>query len=506
MTKGKKERRRYVVAAILLFLAIVLLCLTVWVPKQYDIIYIDQFLFQLKSTDTGAYRALGGSLAVEVGLFSVLGTVVLICVYCCLSGRFKEKLQRSRKYMAYCDTRICKWFKEKMTVLSVAALLAGALLFLSRMGVPEFVEAVAGTSDFIETHYVDPREVEITFPEKKRNLIYIFLESMENSYADKESGGVFDSNYIPELTDLAEENVSFSQSNQMGGGLCFPGTTWTASAMAAHTCGLTVKVDIAADAYGAGDHFLPGVVALGDILAEEGYNQTLLLGSNAEFHGRESYFKEHGNYEIVDTPVLKETGRLDEDYQVWWGIEDEKLLTYAKEELTRLAAEDEPFNLTMLTADTHFPDGYECRLCENEFEEQYANVLACSSGQINDFVSWIKEQPFYDNTTVIIIGDHLTMDADFLEDIDESYVRTVYNCIINAPSAPKQEKNRDFGTFDMLPTTLAAMGVSIEGDRLALGTNLFSGEKTLTEIYGYEVLAEELQKTSDFYNARFLEE
>lgn len=46
---------------------------------------------------------------------------------------------------------------------------------------------------------------EITFPEKKRNLIYIFLESMESTYASKDEGGEFEFNCIPELTQLAKE-------------------------------------------------------------------------------------------------------------------------------------------------------------------------------------------------------------------------------------------------------------------------------------------------------------
>ena len=44
--------------------------------------------------------------------------------------------------------------------------------------------------------------------------------------------------------------------------------------------------------------------------------------------------------------------------------------------------------------------------------------------------------------------------------------------------------------MDNFPTTLAAMGVKIEGDRLGLGTNLFSSQDTLYETYGKEMDAE----------------
>ena len=54
--------------------------------------------------------------------------------------------------------------------------------------------------------------------------------------------------------------------------------------------------------------------------------------------------------------------------------------------------------------------------------------------------------------------------------------------------------------MDMYPTILAAMGAKIDGDRLGLGTNLFSDKQTLMEEIGFEALNKEVQKTSDFYN------
>ena len=41
-----------------------------------------------------------------------------------------------------------------------------------------------------------------------------------------------------------------------------------------------------------------------------------------------------------------------------------------------LASEEQPFNFTMLTVDTHPIGGYVCEDCENNFDEQYFNVLA----------------------------------------------------------------------------------------------------------------------------------
>ena len=74
-----------------------------------------------------------------------------------------------------------------------------------------------------------------------------------------------------------------------------------------------------------------------------------------------------------------------------------KIDRLCEEELQMLAEGNEPFNFTMLTADTHFTDGYLCPRCEQRYEEQYSNVIACSSRMIAEFVSWILQQDFYEN-------------------------------------------------------------------------------------------------------------
>jgi phosphoglycerol transferase len=351
---------------------------------------------------------------------------------------------------------------------------------------------------------VDPTLAKLTFPDEKRNLIYIFLESMENTFAEPEAGGPIYDDFIPELSALAREHVNFSNDDGLGGALSFSGTTWTAAAMVTQTSGINVQVPLDAEYFGGENGFMPGVVSLGEILEDAGYRQTLLVGSDAEFGGRDAYFTEHGNYNIVDMNTLKDRRWLPQDYRVWWGYEDAKLFEAAKRELTALAAQEGPFNFTLLTCDTHFPDGYHCQECRDEYPEQYPTVMRCSSRMVHEFIRWVQDQPFYENTTIVISGDHMTMDPDFMEGVDETYTRTIYNCIINPAVEPVREKNREFGTFDMFPTTLAALGVQIEGDRLGLGTNLFSEKPTLCELYGFEALDWELQKKSEFYEERFL--
>ena len=115
---------------------------------------------------------------------------------------------------------------------------------------------------------------------------------------------------------------------------------------------------------------------------------------------------------------------------------------------------------------------------------------------MTDFVNWIQEQDFYENTTIVISGDHPTMDSDFCEDVDNSYDRKVYTTYINSAADTKNDTYRQYSTFDNFPTTLASLGVEIEGNRLGLGTNLFSSEATLMEKYDKNTIDIELDKKS----------
>ena len=375
-------------------------------------------------------------------------------------------------------------------------------------GLPEYVYGLFHETPVFDQYYVQPTAENVKFPEENRNLIYIFLESMEISYLSEELGGGQEDNLIPELYELATEHTNFSHDDtQVGGFLPVTGATWTIGAMVAHTAGVPLKLppDVAENDYGQGDDgFLPGITSLQDILHDQGYYQTLMVGSVASFGGRRQYYLQHGADYVYDISTARRDDIVEDDYFVWWGMEDKYLFEYAREELTEIAKKDQPFAFTMLTVDTHHIGGYFCEYCENEHEEQYENVMSCSSKQVMEFVEWLEQQPFYENTTIIITGDHLSMDKGYFNrNVDEDYVRRNYNCFINSAVDTVFDENRQFSALDMFPTTLAALGCTIEGEYLGLGVNLFSGKPTLIEKLGYKKFDRQLTMSSDYYAEKF---
>jgi phosphoglycerol transferase len=336
------------------------------------------------------------------------------------------------------------------------------------------------------------------------------MESMETTYASTDAGGRQEGvNYMPLMTELASKYLTFTDKElgQLGGFHTPGGTTWTMAALLATTSGIPFSFPVGENGHNSmsrRESFATGLTTLGDILEEKGYRQEFLCGSDSVFGGRKSYFTQHGNYEIFDLFTARDEYYVPYDYHdKWWGFEDHTLYEIAKDELTELAANDQPFNFTMLTVDTHHVGGHRCRLCGYRYKDRIANVVTCADQQLAGFIAWCMEQDFYEDTVIIVTGDHPRMDTTYVDGLDVAD-RTIYNCIFNSAVQPQgSTSNRVFTPFDMFPTVLAAMGYTIEGERLGLGVNLFSAEHTLVEQIGYEFLNKELAKHSEFYLKRF---
>lgn len=416
--------------------------------------------------------------------------------------------------------KICTLLR-KIGAFACAGLLAFSAIFTAfafRMPEYAYYNFIKGNTTLYEDYYVDPKDVLITADGQTKNLIYIYVESMETTFASEKVGGIHSENYIPGLTSLAQEGINFSDKDggKIGGFKAPNGVTWTMAALLATTAGVNFAFPVEANSMNKQETFAPDLVALGDILEEKGYTQMFMCGSDVAFGGRELYFTDHGSYEFYD---LHEAWENPEESGVpyglkkGWGFEDFKLFENAKRELTELAEGDKPFNFTVLTVDTHPPyGGYTCEKCEldNHADDSdtdrrtLKNVLNCSDKQVTAFVEWCKEQPFYEDSVIIISGDHPRMNR-LLVGQTPAEQRTMYNCFLNSAVNPVEGAtvNRDFTTMDMFPTTLAAMGFKIEGERLGLGTNMFSGKKTVAEEIGYQTLNNELLCDSKYFNEHF---
>lgn len=501
--KKKGARALKLISVILFCLGSLCLVGTIWGKGSYGDVTADQLLINLLSPAGGAES----DVYVEGIEGLVYPAMLLTSVFCLfVYSNFKLVYHGIKKNITFFNDLVHRIISF---ILALAMLGGGIGYGVKEFKLKQLYNAYIAKSDFIEANYKDPRTTKMTFPEKKRNLIHIYLESMENSYLSKDLGGYMDTNLIPKLTELAYEGYTFSNNDtKFGGPLKATGTQWSVASMVNMTTGLPMKVPAEPNAYGSPGNFFPGAYNLGDILHDQGYEQTVMFGADANFGGLSYYYHDHGNYKIMDYGYAKREGLIPPDYKEWWGYEDDKLYEFAKDEITRLYETGKPFNFTMETADTHRPGGYLSKNASTPFGDHYSNAIFYSQDETYKFVEWIKQQPFYENTTIILIGDHLSMDTDFFENFDPDYLRTQFNVILNPSPDLNTSKSkftdREWANFDMFPTILATMGVKIKGDRLGIGTNLFSDTPTVFEEYGVEHTNTELEKKSEFMNSTIL--
>ena len=358
------------------------------------------------------------------------------------------------------------------------------------------------TTTLYENNYINPANVHIQFPEEKRNLVYIYLESMENTFASKKIGGAYQESLIPNLESLLDEpnNYHFSHSTKIGGYGNYPLMKWSAAGIFTSQSGIPLK-----PFYFPHLHCFPNIITMTDILSTNGYSTHLASSTPYQLWGTSLVFNTHNTEIHSPEEIFKEKPKYWKIKRSSNALYDSTIFEYAKEKILELVEKgDKPFFMAVDTIETHFPNGITCPICSKKYPKlrHFNKARRCADKLAYDFIRWIQRQPFANKTTIFVTGDHLCMGNDLYwsKEVSSNYKRTVFNLILNSPIHPDKNitQNRKFAPFDWYPTILAAIGAKIHGERLALGTNLYSGMKTLAE--RMPDFDKEITKFSKFYS------
>ena len=388
----------------------------------------------------------------------------------------------------------------KKRLIAIGTYLAATIaLLISDIPISDYIHIInnepeknATYSKFFAENYVNPDSVKITPPEQKRNLILIYLESLETTFADKEHGGNQETNLIPEITELALQNTSFGRNGTyIGGGIDAIGSGSTFGSFHSRSLGIPNIINYKKTP------ILHHYKSLYNILDDNGYKQIFFQGNSGLFNDFQNFVKDHKVNEVYGPDDLIQRLNLDTlnivKSQWFKTVPDKDAFKFATQILDTIS---EPFSLTFFTIDTHAPHGFYDSNCikiaddKNEDERLKASAR-CVSKELNKFLNFLKTKAFYENTSVIIFGDHLFMGTRLVQGFNN---RKWINIFINASKTPIIEEKRLFSDIDMLPTILSSINFGINGDRLGLGTDLFSSKKTLVESIGLDSLNKEIDK------------
>ena len=247
---------------------------SIYYKKNYPLQEFDQILFYLLN-------------GIEHTSEDLVGNIVNICIkpVIILTIILTLLIVKTKKYVkANVKTRNKEFeiqlFPIKITSnhrkITISVIIAiTIILTIILFGIGKYVANRFQETQIYEEYYVDGKTVDITFPEEKKNLIIIVMESMENTMLTEENGGEWEYSLIPELETLALENVNFSNTEKLGGGYHTFGTCFTAGGLVAETAGIQVVTaavfNNSNQYYGKGE-YLANAYTLVDILKEQGYN------------------------------------------------------------------------------------------------------------------------------------------------------------------------------------------------------------------------------------------
>ncbi len=296
-----------------------------------------------------------------------------------------------------------------------------------------------------------------------RNLLLIYLEGLERVYLEK---GHF-KGLTPNIDAWLEQAYVYTGLAQT------PGTEWTIAGMVASQCGTPL---LHGDSLIDGNEimkigFLSKASCLGDVLDSAGYEQVYLGGASKKFAGKGDFLESHGYGSVNGYDELQ--GQLqDPGERSGWGIYDDSLFRIAGGRFRHLAESGRPFNLTLLTLDTHHPDGFPSPSCMpySHADNSMLDAVYCTDQLLGSFLTEISTHPAYADTLVVLVSDHLAMRNQAQDYYPPDYDRKLLFAFLNLD---KRGENSQHGThMDMAPSILSALGVEHDAQFLA-GRNLF---------------------------------
>ncbi|RGE23201.1 LTA synthase family protein [Leucobacter sp. wl10] len=469
----------------LVLVGAVLAGIGLWVRRTFGPISVDQLLSNLPG---GGGAGAGGGELITGAVVSGLVVPVASVLAAALVVECGRRALRRRGAVRGLRTLLLRGIAA---VLAVVVPLGGASLLGSTIGLSDYVQALMrenATGVDLADYYVEPRPAidssvsggrtarssERTGPGagERKNLVVIYLESVEDSLADDK---LFGRNMLAPVQRATEGWASIPSLQQYDGG------GWTMAGIVSTQCGIPLRTasaltgstelnNLGTEGNEVGD-YMGGATCLGDVLANEGYRNVYLGGADGRFAGKEAFLRTHGYddvYGLSDWRRLGET-EVRED----WGLSDRRLFARAREEVTRLYESGDPFNLTMLTLDTHEgPRVYEYCDWNRGSEAAMTAITSCSMQQVSGFVDYLDKQGYLKNTAVVLMGDHRKMIAEggsFWKELKGRENRTVFNRVWS-PDGARFARN-EIDQFSMYPTLLELAGIELQDRRAGIGVS-----------------------------------
>ncbi|WP_150267425.1 LTA synthase family protein [Paenibacillus tepidiphilus] len=316
-----------------------------------------------------------------------------------------------------------------------------------------------------DTKGIQPQVSPVLFGSAKgKNLVIIQLESFQNFLLHLSIDG---KEITPNLNKLADSSMYFPRFFQQVG----QGNTSDAEFIV-NTSFYVPPDGPATDIYAGKE--LP---SLPKLLEAEGYDTATFHTNEVDFWNRGELYKAVGFNQFYDKAYYGE------DDTIFYGASDEVLYRKTAGELARMDAASNPFYSHVISMSAHNPftipeNKYQMTLperYEGTFVGNYIRAQNYADYALGQFIAELKENGVWDNSLVVLYGDHRGLPIFSLKDDDKVLLEEILGHeyterdLINIPliiaSAGAQTpsvQNSLGGQVDILPTVANLLGVSLD--------------------------------------------
>lgn len=305
------------------------------------------------------------------------------------------------------------------------------------------------------------------------NVIYVHMESIQNFLIDYRLHG---EEVTPFLNSLTEEentlyfNNFFHQTAQ--------GKTADAEFMVANSLyglpqgsAFTTK---GLNTYQAA----PAILS-----QQQGYTSAVFHGNTGSFWNRDEIYKSFGYNEFFDLSYYE----MSADQQAEYGLMDKP---FFEQSMPYLKALPEPFYANFITVTHHFPftiNEEEATIDKhttgNKTVDNYFQTARYADEALQQFFEDLKENGLYDNSIIIMYGDHYGISNNHNKAMEQVIGKEVTPfesaglqrtpLFIRVPGMEGGVNEEYTGQIDLLPTLLHLLGIETN-EYIHLGTDLLS--------------------------------
>lgn len=222
---------------------------------------------------------------------------------------------------------------------------------------------------------------------------------------------------------------------------------------------------------GYGDRDIPSMPKL---LAKQNYESNTFHPNDVTFWDRDKLYPALGFTKYYDKPYFN-----DDQFNAL-GASDKEIYRVALEKLEELHKQEKPFYAQIVTLSSHHPfkvpEDLRSMTLPNSLEGKqlgnYIHALHYTDEAIGQFIDGLKEAGMWDNTVLVLYGDHFGMqtkdnDPEWVkEQLGISYEERIsrFNIpfIVHVPGVEGKTITNVGGQVDIMPTIANLMGVSLK--------------------------------------------